>query len=173
MVFDSTEGAQEPAKIWRQFLKEANDQKRANFKVVYDEAYPVGMTDFNPVILKLKSAKPDFMILISAATADAILLSKNMAAQRYAPNMGVLSFGGSTLDPVFVPTTGKNSEYWFTIQGWTKDLLDTSPPYAREMFDGFKKKYNKEVSGDVCKGFLDAYTLALQGPKRCPCQPGH
>jgi branched-chain amino acid transport system substrate-binding protein len=171
IVFDSTEGAQVPAKFWRKFLAEANQQKRANFKVVYDESYPVGMTDFNPVILKLKTAKPDFMILISAATSDAILLSKNMASQRYAPQMGVLSYGGSTLDPVFVPTTGRNSDLWFTIQGWTKDLLDTSPPYAREMFDGFKKKYNKEVSGDVCKVFLDAYTLTLGLEKAGTTEP--
>jgi branched-chain amino acid transport system substrate-binding protein len=171
IVFDSSEGAQVPAKFWRKFLAEANQQKRANFKIVYDETYPAGMTDFNPVILKLKSAKPDFMILISASTSDAILLSKNMASQRYAPAMGVLSYGGATLDPVFVPTTGKNTEYWYTIQGWTKDLLETSPPFARDMFDSFKKKYNKEVSGDVCKVFLDAYTLVYGLEKAGTTEP--
>jgi branched-chain amino acid transport system substrate-binding protein len=159
LVYDATEGAQTPAKFWRQFVAEANAQKRANLKIVYDEAFPMGMTDFNPIILKLKSARPDFMVLFSTATADGILLAKNMAAQRYTPNIGVLSFGGATLDPVFVPQTGKNSNYWFTIQGWTKDLLDTSPPWAREWADAFKKKYNKEVNGDVCKVFLDTYTL--------------
>ncbi len=171
LVFDSTEGAQVPAKFWRQFLKEANDQKRAKFKVVYDESYPVGMTDFNPVILKLKSAKPDFVILLSVSTSDAILLSKNMASQRYAPNMGLLSFGGATLDPVFVPTAGKNVDYWFTIQGWTKDLLNQQPPWAREMFDSFKAKYNKELSGDACKVILDAYTLTLGLEKAGTTEP--
>jgi branched-chain amino acid transport system substrate-binding protein len=159
LVYDTTEGAQTPAKFWRQFVAEANQEKRANIKIVYDESFPMGMTDFNPVILKVKSARPDFMVLFSTATADGMLLAKNMAAQRYTPNLGVLSFGGATLDPVFVPQTGKNSEYWYTIQGWTKDLLDTSPPWAREWYDGFKKKYNKEVNGDVCKVFLDTYTL--------------
>ncbi len=159
LVYDTTEGSQTPANFWRQFIAEANQQKRANLKIVYDESFPMGMTDFNPVILKLKSAKPDFMVLFSTATADGMLLAKNMAAQRYTPNLGVLSFGGATLDPVFIPQTGKNSEHWFTIQGWTKDLLDTSPPWAREWCDAFKKKYNKEVNGDVCKVFLDTYTL--------------
>jgi branched-chain amino acid transport system substrate-binding protein len=159
LVYDATEGAQTAVKFWRQFVAEANQQKRANIEIVYDEPYPMGMTDFNPVILKLKSAKPDFMILFSTATADGMLLAKNMAAQRYAPNIGVLAFGGALLDPVFIPQTGKNSEYWLTIQSWTKDLLDTSPPWAREWYEAFKKKYNKEVNGDVCKVFLDVYTL--------------
>jgi branched-chain amino acid transport system substrate-binding protein len=79
--------------------------------------------------------------------------------QRFAPNIGLISFGGPTLDPTFIPAVGKNADYWFTVQGWTKDMLKLQPKWATEMYDSFKKKYGKELTGDVCKAFADAYTL--------------
>jgi branched-chain amino acid transport system substrate-binding protein len=90
---------------------------------------------------------------------DATLLAKTMAMQRFAPNIGVISYGGATLDPTFIASAGRNAAYWFTIQGWTKDLLKSQPKWATEMYEGYKKKYGKELTGDVCKVFLDTYTL--------------
>jgi branched-chain amino acid transport system substrate-binding protein len=159
ILSDTTEGTQVPAKFWRQFIKEANEKKTADIKIVYDEPFPFGATDFNPVVLKLKNAKPDVMVLVSVSVTDATLLAKTMAMQRFAPNVGVISFGGATLDPTFIASAGRNADYWFTIQGWTKDLLKSQPKWATEMYEGYKKKYGKELTGDVCKVFLDTYTL--------------
>lgn len=159
IVFDSSEGAQIPAEFSRRFIKEANAKKSANLKIVYDESFPFGATDLNPVVLKLRNARPDVIMLISAGVTDATLLAKTMAMQRFAPNVGVISYGGATLDPTFIASAGRNADYWFTIQGWTKDLLKTQPKWATEMYDGYKKKYGKELTGDVCKVFLDTYTL--------------
>src|SRR5438093_339466 len=50
--------------------------KSKNVPIVNDEAYPVNSLDFKPVMTKVKSNNPDYLLLVAVATTDAILLTR-------------------------------------------------------------------------------------------------
>lgn len=77
--------------------------KEAGGRVVAEEYSPLGQTDWQPVIGRLKSAKPD-TVLSMVVGADAVTFSKQ--AQQFGLLTPELGFEGAPLDADFQPALG-------------------------------------------------------------------
>ncbi|MFI6605698.1 ABC transporter substrate-binding protein [Streptomyces sp. NPDC050507] len=77
--------------------------KKAGGTVVAEEYSPLGQTDWQPVIGRLKSAKPD-TVLSMVVGADAVTFSKQ--AQQFGLLTPKLGFEGAPLDADFQPALG-------------------------------------------------------------------
>ena len=87
--------------------------KKYGYQVVLNEAYPSTASDLTPVAMKVKTKKPDVILLTSNA-ADAILLTNTMATMKVKAK-AVIGTGGGHADPSFRKNTGKNCEYMFDV----------------------------------------------------------
>ena len=67
--------------------------KSKNVPIVNDEAYSVNTLDFKPVMTKVKSSNPDYVLLIAVSTTDAILMTRHAKEIGVAPRAFV-GFGG-------------------------------------------------------------------------------
>src|SRR5256712_1459773 len=67
--------------------------KSKNVPIVNDEAYAVNTLDFKPIMTKVKSNSPDYVLLIAVSTTDAILMTRHAKEIGVAPRAFV-GFGG-------------------------------------------------------------------------------
>ena len=137
------------AEQWRPLAKEYG------YKVILDEPYPSTASDLTPVVLKIKRAKPDILLLTSNA-ADAILLTNTMATMRVKPK-AVIGTGGGHADPMFLKNCGKNAEYMFDVVEWEADL---SKPGIPALNAEFKKRHGFGLSGESVDAFVSVFVIA-------------
>jgi len=147
-VFENTDWGTSTAEGWRPLAKEAG------FEVVLDEPYPANAPDLTPVVLKIKRAKPDFILFVSYI-ADATLLMNTIAEQEV-DIMGMISSGGGHSDPKFIPNTGKNSLYHFDACEWEADL---NRPGLKETNKKFKERYGYNISPEAANVYASMYVL--------------
>ena len=147
-VFENTDWGTSTAEGWRELAKEHG------FEVVLDEPYPANAPDLTPVVLKIKRAKPDFVLLVSYV-ADATLLMNTMA-EHEVDVLGMISSGGGHSDPKFIPNTGKNSLYHFDAVEWEADL---NRPGLRETNQKFKDRYGYNLSAEAANVYASMYVL--------------
>ena len=130
----------------------AKDFTAANGGTVVAEEYsPLGQTDWQPVIARLKDAKPD-VLLSMVVGADAIAFSQQ--AQQFGLLTGKLGFEGAPLDSDYHPalsalTTGRHHAV-----RWADGMTD---PASRQFVDGYRAKYQwrapiPEVAGSAYFG---------------------
>jgi len=94
--------------------------KQYGYKVVLNQSYGETATDLTPVVLKIKSVKPQVVLLVSDA-ADAILLQNTMASYNVHP-LALISSGGGQADPAFIKNTGKKCTILFDESEWAPDM---------------------------------------------------
>ncbi len=147
-VYENTDWGTSTAEGWRPLAQEAG------FEVVLDEPYPANAPDLTPVVLKIKRAKPDFILFVSYI-ADATLLM-NTIAEHEVDVMGIISSGGGHSDPQFIPNTGKNSLYHFDAVEWEADL---NRPGLKETNKKFKERYGYNISPEAANVYASMYVL--------------
>ena len=147
-VYENTDWGTSTAEGWRPLAKEAG------FDVVLDEPYPANAPDLTPVVLKIKRAKPDFILFVSYI-ADATLLM-NTIAEHEVDVMGMISSGGGHSDPKFIPNTAKNSLYHFDACEWEADL---NRPGLKETNAKFKERYGYNISPEAANVYASMYVL--------------
>ncbi len=125
------------------------------YTVVLDEAYPSTASDLTPVVMKIKTKKPDVSLLTSNA-ADAILLTNTMATMKIKAK-AVIGTGGGHADPSFRKNTGKNCEYMFDVVEWETDL---NRPQIPALNAEFKKRYGYDLAGESVDAFASVYVIA-------------
>lgn len=149
LIYENSDWGISSADLWKKYAKQFN------LDVVVDEPYPSNSTTLDPVVRKIKQAKPD-ALLFASYTSDAILLAKGIAQQKINP-MVYMGTAGGHADPVFIQNVGDASNYYF-------DLAETSPdidlPIARETNEKYKKTYNEDMSDDCIKCYTSTYVLA-------------
>jgi branched-chain amino acid transport system substrate-binding protein len=129
--------------------------QKDGYKVVLDEPYPSTATDLSPVVVKIRRANPDVLLLVSNA-ADAILLTNTLAAYKVRPK-AIIASGGGHADPSFLKAVGKNARYIFDIAEWETDL---NKPGVKEINAKFKKKYGYNLAGESVDAYVAMYVLA-------------
>ncbi len=129
--------------------------KEHGYEIVLNEPYPSTASDLTPVVLKIKRAKPDILLLTSNA-ADAILLTNTMAAMRVKVK-AVIGTGGGHADPMFRQNCGKNAEYMFDVVEWEADL---SKPGIPEVNAEFKKRHGFGLAGESVDAFASVFVIA-------------
>ena len=149
LIYENSDWGISSAELWKKYAKQYN------LEVVLDESYPSNSTTLDPVVRKIKQAKPD-ALLFASYTSDAILLAKGIAQQKINP-MVYMGTAGGHADPVFIQNVGEASNYYF-------DLAETSPdidlPIARETNAKYKKTYGEDMSDDCIKCYTSTYVLA-------------
>jgi branched-chain amino acid transport system substrate-binding protein len=113
-------------------------------KVVANELFAEGATDFSAQIAKIKAGKPD-CIMSTLVGATGASLVKQMR------ELGIdLPIGDTPGDPSALEKVGQHAD-GVVIAGSTIDL-DTKSPFARNFVDRFRKKYGKDpiwISGNA------------------------
>jgi branched-chain amino acid transport system substrate-binding protein len=148
LIYENTDWGTSTAEGWRPLAK------KGGFEVVLDEPYPANAPDLTPVVLKIKRAKPDFILFVSYI-ADATLLMNTIAEQEVNV-MGMVGSGGGHSDPKFIPNTGKNSLYFFDAVEWETDL---NRPGLKELNAKFKERYGYNISPEAANVYASMYVL--------------
>ena len=140
--------------------------KKHGYKVAINESYSETATDLTPVVLKIKSRKPQILVVVSDA-ADAILLQNTMANYNVRP-WAMLASGGGQADPSFLKSTGKNAEYLFDITEWAPDM---NKPGLKELNNSFKKIYGININGETMDAYIGMHTIKAALEKTCSANP--
>lgn len=123
--------------------------------VVLSEGYSAGGVDFKPILQKVKSLRPDIVYMVSYLM-DASLLMRQSKELDINPQAFIGGAAGHTL-PEFLENAADASEYCYSATLWTPQVKF---PGAKDFFDNFKKKYNKETDYHGAEAYAAAYVLA-------------
>ena len=129
--------------------------KKYGYKVVLDEPYPSTASDLAPVVMKMKKANADVIMLVSNA-ADAILLTNTMVEFKVNAK-AIIASGGGHADPKFLENCKKNADYIFDEVEWETDV---GKPGAKETNEKFKKKYGYNLTGESVDAYASMYVIA-------------
>ncbi len=136
--------------------KEFEDScKKLGIKILMRESYDAGAVDFKPLLSKVKQANPDLVYMISYLL-DASLLMRQSMELKMNPKLFAGAAAGFTL-PEFPQNAGKASEKIISADLWHQSLPF---PGAKEYFDKFKKKYNKDTEYHGAEAYAAAYVIA-------------
>jgi branched-chain amino acid transport system substrate-binding protein len=134
---------------WKKLAKEFG------YEVVLDEPYPSTASDLSPVVMKMKKAHADVVMLVSNA-ADAILLTNTMAELKVSPK-AVIASGGGHADPKYLDNCKKNADYVFDEVEWETDL---GKPGVQEINAKFKERYGYNLAGESVDAYASMYVIA-------------
>jgi branched-chain amino acid transport system substrate-binding protein len=140
----------------------ANIRKLAaerKIEVTLDEPAPPGQVDFTSQLLKVRSAKPDALIL-ALYTPDQLLLTRQMAEQRVDLPFGVHSAGGGTEDPSFYAAVKPSQvAYYFVQEDWQIDILDKKDPELLAIDKQVREILGYGMSAYVAQGVSATYVI--------------
>jgi branched-chain amino acid transport system substrate-binding protein len=129
--------------------------KKYCYQVVLDEPYPSTASDLAPVVMKMKKANADVIMLVSNA-ADAILLTNTMVEFKVNAK-AIIASGGGHADPKFLENCKKNAEYIFDEVEWETDV---GKPGAKETNEKFNKRYGYNLTGESVDAYASMYVIA-------------
>ena len=130
MVYENTDWGQDMANTLRRKFKEQG------VEVVLDEAYPPNTPDLRPLVLKIKSRKPD-VVTVTSYAADAIQLHK-LLVQMKVEAMAYIGSAAGQIDSGFIPAVGKEATHnVFTTNGWAGYDSAVTTPFAKRFWDEF------------------------------------
>jgi len=160
LVYENTAWGQGAHRDWLKYLGEAG------VKIVVDESYPNSTTDLTPVVLKLKAAKPEGIFYCSYVS-DAILLIKTIAEMEVDAK-AIVGLSGGTVDPDFIPGTGKNALYTFDAVRWEPDI---DRPGLKELLAKYEKRAGTPMDAETMKVYTYVYVVAAAIEKAASTDP--
>ena len=131
------------------------------FEIVLDEPAPPNQVDFTSQLLKIRSSKPDALIL-ALYTPDQLLFTRQLAEQRLDIPFGVHSAGGGTEDPSFYKVVDpKMVAYYFVQEDWQVDMLEVNKdPMLHEIDKRTRDMLGYGMSAYVAQGVSAVYVIA-------------
>jgi branched-chain amino acid transport system substrate-binding protein len=133
IISEKTDYAQGLRKIFKERFEELGG------KIVLDEQYETGATDFRTQILKMKNAKPDLLYLVPQTPTSGILVLKQMKDQKL--ELAILTaevlIGRDVISENKALTEG--------IIGF-EQFFDESNPFARTFIETYKARYQEELA---------------------------
>lgn len=143
--------------------KEFSEQsEKVGLKILVKEGYEAGATDFKPLLIKVKSAKPDFVYMASYVV-DAALLMKQSKELDFNAMLFVGSAAGFAI-PDFARRAGSAAEFVFSADLWSPNL---PYPGAKEYFDNYHKRFGKFASYHGAEAYASIQVMA-DALKRAP-----
>jgi branched-chain amino acid transport system substrate-binding protein len=110
---------------------------QAGLKIIFFELFPMALTDYNPLLHKIKEKNPD-VLLAGSHSLVAIRVMKALKEIDFLPKGVFFSYGPTV--PDFVESLGKDAEYVFAASEWTPNL-----PYRDEIFGTARDFYTQYV----------------------------
>ncbi len=129
--------------------------KKLGLKVLLKEGYEAGAVDFKPLLVKVKSKKPDLVYMISYIM-DAAMLIRQSKELNFNPKLFVGGAAGFTL-PEFQKSVGEAAEYVFSATLWVPSV---PYPGAQEYFDKFVAKYGTPTEYHGAEAYAAMYVIA-------------
>jgi len=150
VVYDNTVFGKTIANSVMTFLKSKN------VPIVSDEAYAVNSLDFKPVMTKIKSNNPDYVLLIAVSTTDAILMTRHAKEMGLTPRAFV-GYGGGFGVVDFATQLGSLAENVYSSAAWSGNPND---PETAEFYKKFKAKYGFLPKEHEVEGYSAIYIIA-------------
>jgi branched-chain amino acid transport system substrate-binding protein len=149
LLYENTLFGTSSSKEIERFFKEIGTQ------VILKEGYEHGALDFKPLLIKVKSANPELVYMISYVM-DASLIMRHAMEIDLNPKLFVGGGAGFTL-PEFYQTAGKAAEGVFSADLWLPIL-----PYsgAMDYFKNYKKTYNKDTGYHGAEAYASMQVIA-------------
>ncbi len=133
----------------------AEQCEKVGLKVLMKEGYEAGAVDFKPLLIKVKSAKPDFVYMISYVM-DAALLMRQSKELNFNPRLFVGGGAGFTL-PEFAKNAGEAAEFVFSADLWSPTL---PYPGAKEYFENYQKRFGAPTEYHGAEAYASIYVIA-------------
>jgi branched-chain amino acid transport system substrate-binding protein len=133
----------------------AEECSKGGLKVLMREGYEAGAIDFKPLLIKVKSAKPDVVYMISYVM-DAALLMRQSKELDFNPKLFVGGGAGFTL-PEFAKNAGDAAEYVYSADLWSPNLPF---PGAKEYFTNYQKKFGSPTEYHGAEAYASMYVVA-------------
>ena len=149
IVYESSSWGQGALTALEEYIPEAG------YEIVLAEPFNTGTTDLTPVVLKVKEANPD-VILMVAYVSEAALMTNSFIEQGVKPKAFIATSGGFA-DPTYFDLTGDNCEYFFDISTWEPDV---NRPYSEETNAKFTEKYGYGMNAEAVKAYSAMYIIA-------------
>jgi branched-chain amino acid transport system substrate-binding protein len=118
------------------------------YKIVGDQAYDQGVTDFRPILNRFRGASPSILYIVSYAD-DGIAITRQM--REVGLNAKAVAIDTSAALPSFVPQVGDLANYVATAVSWSKDV---KYPGAQDLYQRLKAKAGAEPSFYEAEGYL-------------------
>jgi branched-chain amino acid transport system substrate-binding protein len=136
----------------KEFEKSCQD---LGIQVVFKEGYEKGAVDFKPLLIKVKSANPDLIYMISYIMDASLLIRQSMELDLN-PKLFMGGGAGFTL-PEFYQNAGKSAEGVFSATLW----IPTLPfPGAMAYFNNYKKLYGKDTEYHGAEAYSAMFVIA-------------
>ncbi|HMK37344.1 MAG TPA: ABC transporter substrate-binding protein [Desulfomonilaceae bacterium] len=129
--------------------------QNSGIKVLMREGYEAGAVDFKPLLIKVKSAKPDFVYMISYVM-DAALLMRQSKELDFNPKLFVGGGAGFTL-PEFAKNAGDASENVFSADLWAPRV---PYPGAKEYYDKYEQRFGTATEYHGAEAYASMYVVA-------------
>ena len=132
--------------------------KRLNYEIVFDEAYSPGTVDFSAQILKIKSRKPEALV-IAMYTPDHIVFTKQTYEGRLDMPFGIHSVGAGSEDPNFYKAVPVQAvEYMFVQEDFQIDMVELND-WVKPVDKKFREALGYELTSYGAQGYSALYTL--------------
>jgi branched-chain amino acid transport system substrate-binding protein len=132
--------------------------KRLNYEIVFDEAYSPGTVDFSAQILKIRSRKPEAMV-IAMYTPDHIVFTKQTYEGRLDIPYAIHSVGAGSEDPNFykaVPVEAVN--FMFVQEDFQIDMVELND-WAKPVDKKFAEMLGYGLTSYGAQGYSAVYTI--------------
>jgi len=151
LLYEGTDWGRSSAQFAKKFFPEIG------CKLVLEESYVSGISDFTPQILKMKAAKPDLLIIVSY-TPDHILFNKQQMEQKLYLPFGLWSVGAGTEDPAFYKAVPQKAvEYMFVQDDW--DVNSHQKSWHPELNEKVKAKLGYGMNSYSAAGYGSMYLV--------------
>jgi len=109
-------------------------------EVVHFEIFPVDLTDYNSILLKVKRANPD-LVFVGGLLANSLRAMKAAREVDFTPKGFAFSYGPTV--PEFVKELGKDAEGAVAASEWLPSFPFKDPVFgsAQDFADAIQKKY--------------------------------
>jgi len=149
LLYEGTDWGRSTAGFVKKFYPEKG------YKMLVEESYPQGISDFTPQILKIKAAKPDLLI-ICCYTPDHILFTKQYMEQKLNLPFGLWSVGAGSEDPTFYKAVPEKAvQYMFVQDDW--DVLADKRAWFPSLDKKIKAKLGYGVGAYSACGYGTMY----------------
>ncbi len=115
---------------------------KVGVSVIHFELFPIALTDYNPLLSKVKAKKPD-VLLVGSHSLVAIRVMRSLRETDFSPQGVFFSYGPTV--PDFIDSLGKDAEYVFAASEWTPNLpyRDEIMGSARDFCDRYRKRFGR------------------------------
>jgi branched-chain amino acid transport system substrate-binding protein len=118
------------------------------YKVVGNQSYDQGTSDFRPILNRFRSESPDILYIVAYAE-DGVAIARQLREVNLNAKTVAIDTGAAL--PSFINQVGETSEYVATVVSWSKDVQHDG---AEELYKRLKAKTGEEPTFYEAEGYL-------------------